>query len=40
MSYLLLFLFALPVVVALTILVDWAIADLYFTRKWWSERPR
>jgi hypothetical protein len=27
------------VLILLALAVDWAVADFYFFRKWWSERP-
>jgi hypothetical protein len=27
------------ILILLCLVADWAVADFYFFRKWWSERP-
>jgi hypothetical protein len=33
------FLVTFVLLILLALAVDWALADFYFFRKWWSERP-
>jgi hypothetical protein len=33
------FLVTFVILLLLSLAVDWALADFYFFRKWWSERP-